>query len=375
MEQERLRDVLSRMRDVAVGVIGDYCLDGYWTLDTTRQELSVETWLPVNVVKSHRYSLGGASNVVANLAAIGVGRIQSFAVLGNDVFGREMLDQLGALGADCAGVVIQRENWDTTVFAKPHVVDEEQQRYDFGTYNAISPESEKDLIANLEGAMGGLNALIINQQVPCGYHSEAVIAELNRLAKAYPDCVVVIDSRDKSHLFENVVFKMNAIEAARVCGEKRDVKRAISIEDIERYAAEIYERSGKPVVVTRGNRGMIVYDGRTSTFIPGIQTLGKIDPVGSGDTTTSALAASLAAGASIEEAARLSNFAAVVTIQKLRQCGTASPKEIVAVGANADYVYHPELSEDIRRAQYLDCLLYTSPSPRDGLLSRMPSSA
>ena len=25
--------------------------------------------------------------------------------------------------------------------------------------------------------------------------------------------------------------------------------------------------------------------------------------------------------------------------------------------------------------QYVDCLLYTSPSPRDGLLSRMPSSA
>ena len=24
---------------------------------------------------------------------------------------------------------------------------------------------------------------------------------------------------------------------------------------------------------------------------------------------------------------------------------------------------------------YIDCLLYTSPSPRDGLLSRMPSSA
>ena len=27
------------------------------------------------------------------------------------------------------------------------------------------------------------------------------------------------------------------------------------------------------------------------------------------------------------------------------------------------------------RAHYYDCLLYTSPSPRDGLLSRMPSSA
>ena len=26
-------------------------------------------------------------------------------------------------------------------------------------------------------------------------------------------------------------------------------------------------------------------------------------------------------------------------------------------------------------ALFIDCLLYTSPSPRDGLLSRMPSSA
>ena len=28
-----------------------------------------------------------------------------------------------------------------------------------------------------------------------------------------------------------------------------------------------------------------------------------------------------------------------------------------------------------RKLKLLDCLLYTSPSPRDGLLSRMPSSA
>ena len=30
---------------------------------------------------------------------------------------------------------------------------------------------------------------------------------------------------------------------------------------------------------------------------------------------------------------------------------------------------------EILVAQTIDCLLYTSPSPRDGLLSRMPSSA
>ena len=35
---------------------------------------------------------------------------------------------------------------------------------------------------------------------------------------------------------------------------------------------------------------------------------------------------------------------------------------------------HPEVDLD-PRAMYWSCLLYTSPSPRDGLLSRMPTSA
>ena len=31
--------------------------------------------------------------------------------------------------------------------------------------------------------------------------------------------------------------------------------------------------------------------------------------------------------------------------------------------------------DNMEKYKYLFCLLYTSPSPRDGLLSRMPSSA
>ena len=37
---------------------------------------------------------------------------------------------------------------------------------------------------------------------------------------------------------------------------------------------------------------------------------------------------------------------------------------------------HHQLDKDMQYSYYLNtCLLYTSPSPRDGLLSRMPSSA
>ena len=32
-------------------------------------------------------------------------------------------------------------------------------------------------------------------------------------------------------------------------------------------------------------------------------------------------------------------------------------------------------AKELNLTRFIDCLLYTSPSPRDGLLSRMPSSA
>ena len=61
------------------------------------------------------------------------------------------------------------------------------------------------------------------------------------------------------------------------------------------------------------------------------------------------------------------------------------PNTGTAVTSKAEKAKTPELSSDIlekdwsyfttRWTQYKNCLLYTSPSPRDGLLSRMPSSA
>ena len=43
----------------------------------------------------------------------------------------------------------------------------------------------------------------------------------------------------------------------------------------------------------------------------------------------------------------------------------------LAVGTNAGQIKTGSMS----RSDRISCLLYTSPSPRDGLLSRMPSSA
>ena len=52
------------------------------------------------------------------------------------------------------------------------------------------------------------------------------------------------------------------------------------------------------------------------------------------------------------------------------------PKNILMIGPTG--VGKTEISRRLSKlaeAPFINCLLYTSPSPRDGLLSRMPSSA
>ena len=57
----------------------------------------------------------------------------------------------------------------------------------------------------------------------------------------------------------------------------------------------------------------------------------------------------------------------------LARCRELAAKAAAAPDGDALVRLYYEQSEAF--AEYNTCLLYTSPSPRDGLLSRMPSSA
>jgi len=81
--------------------------------------------------------------------------------------------------------------------------------------------------------------------------------------------------------------------------------------------------------------------------------LKKLDTVGAGDTTISALTLCLATGIPPSEAAAFANLAAAVTVQKLFTTGTASGEEIIELSLDADYNHQPELAENLHQANYL----------------------
>jgi rfaE bifunctional protein kinase chain/domain len=354
MNENRLRELLDGIAKTSVAVIGDFCVDAYWTIDPELSEVSVETGLATRPVRSQAYSLGGAGNIVANLVALGVAEVRVVGVVGDDLFGREMLRMLNALGVDTSGMVVQAEEWSTPVYAKPHVDKREQARIDFGVYNAAAAESEERVLKAATDAAGRVQSVIVNQQLPRSVQSDRVIDGINRLATKHPKKHFVVDSRDRCDRFRGMIFRVNAHEAARLCGREQPLEQSVGRDDAADFARRISEGSGRPVFISQGERGAVVHwDGRTES-VRGIQILKETDPVGAGDTSVSALAASLAAGATPLEAAELANFASAVTVQKLRITGTATPEEVYDIGVSPDYVYRPELAGDPRAARFFD---------------------
>ena len=325
-------DMAARAR---VTVFGDFALDAYWAIDPDESELSVETSLPVRRVRGQHYGLGGAGNVVANLLALGAAEVRVVGMAGDDLFGRELLAQLGNIGADTTDMLTCQADWQTQVFAKPHLDDRERNRVDFGGFNVPSPQSVEALAAALDAAAARSDAIVLNQQVPAGVSSEAMIERLNAVVALHGDKVFVIDSRHRPGAYRGGFLKMNSHEAACLVGEDVDLSTAIPADRAAELARGACERTGLPVFVTRGADGLIVAETSGVYVEPGIRGDAPTDPVGAGDTVTAALATVLGGGGEPVLAGRLANVAACVTVRKLRMTGTASPDEILALAAES----------------------------------------
>ena len=348
-----LAELLRQIPQGRVTVFGDFCLDAYWLVDSDESELSVETALPVRRVRRQDYSLGGAGNVIANLADIGVGQLRAVGLIGDDLFGRRMLDLLEKKHANTEGMLACQDDWQTFVYAKPHIDDTEQNRIDFGAFNCISPDSIDQMERELTRAAGASDVVILNQQIPAGLSTEPMIQRINQVIAAHRECTFIVDSRHRGGLYKGAILKVNGYEASILCGQDHSIDDRVSFDDARAFAKQLQADSGKPVFVTRGSSGVVVADDSGVDSVPGIQIVERTDTVGAGDTAVAALAAAVAVGADGITAARLTNIAASVTVRKIQTTGTATPDEILAVGPEPDYVYLPELADDPRQANRL----------------------
>jgi rfaE bifunctional protein kinase chain/domain len=353
MNSELLKEILKKIKSVKIAVVGDFCLDAYWFVDESKSEISIETGQATRPVSIQKYSPGGAGNVTNNLAALGIKDIRAFGAIGNDPFGPEMIKVMNNSGINTDNLLIQDENWATHVYIKPYTGDKEQNRIDFGNYNRFSEETADILISNLEKAVKEVDIIIINQQVLSGIHTPYFKKKLVEVIRRFPESIFIADSRNYNDYYAGTYRKMNDTEALLQCGIKKKPDETIPCSETLIAANELYKRYEKPLFITRGSRGSLVINESGVTHIPGLMIISKVDTVGAGDSYLAGAAATLAAGYKMDIAAEIGSYVAGVTVQKLFQTGTASPEEVLAIGQDPDYIFEPELAEDMRQAKTL----------------------
>jgi D-beta-D-heptose 7-phosphate kinase/D-beta-D-heptose 1-phosphate adenosyltransferase len=311
------RTLFERARGRKILVVGDLMIDEWIWGTVTR--ISPEAPVPVVAVADHSFTLGGAGNVANNLRALRAGVVFA-GVVGNDAFAAHVRELLRNEQVDDSGVFEIRDRPTTR---KTRIVAHSQQvvRADWESTLSLEPARRAELATFVRSAASRCDAVILSD-----YAKGLLCREIVEAATACP--LVLADPKPQNiALFRGVTcVAPNASEAATITG--------VAISDdasLERAGLRLIELLDcRYAIVTRGEHGMALF-GRAGErlAIPSVARA-VYDVSGAGDTVIAVLALALAAGAPIEQAMELANFAAGAVVAKLGTA-TASPEEILAL--------------------------------------------
>jgi rfaE bifunctional protein kinase chain/domain len=333
LTRDRFEQILAAAHKLSIGVIGDFTLDGYWHADMEQSQLSRETPLYPRPIVSENYSLGGAANVAWNLAALKVGSVWAFSVLGKDWRGailRELLEAEGILTSTLLTQATRKTPfYGKVVLEASGRCPQEDARLDFINSVPLDQDIEMAMIARIESYLARIDLWIVADYQSCGVVTSPMARGLLEMAHRHPAMRVVVDSRDRAAEFQSLILKPNDIEASRFFFPDRD-PASVPLPDLAGAALEHNRRTGQPIFITLGPKGCLVCDNGVAQTIPGVRVSPPIDTVGAGDTFLASLTTALAAGANPVEAACLANISASITVKKIGVTGAACPSEIIA---------------------------------------------
>jgi D-beta-D-heptose 7-phosphate kinase/D-beta-D-heptose 1-phosphate adenosyltransferase len=180
----------------------------------------------------------------------------------------------------------------------------------------VDPDTEHRIISAARAAIANAHALIVSD-----YDKGVITARVLRevLPAAYEKMPVLVDPKMRN--FDSyrpaTLITPNHHEALRLTNAEEDSDGAL-----QTAAHKIRERLAcDAVLITRGDRGMVLFERDNEPVNVATTAREVYDVTGAGDTVIATLAAALASGSSLTEAALLANHAAGIVVGKL---GTAT---------------------------------------------------
>jgi ribokinase len=129
------------------------------------------------------------------------------------------------------------------------------------------------------------------------------------------------------------VAVLNEVELAQATGAR--IKASSAVRTIVAACEKLRGKGVRTVIATLGGRGTVVVTADGPTTLPALKAK-VVDTTGAGDCFVGALAARLATGADIRDAARYANAAAACSVERLGAAPSMpTPKEVAARLARA----------------------------------------
>ncbi|MCX5704235.1 MAG: PfkB family carbohydrate kinase, partial [Candidatus Omnitrophica bacterium] len=292
---ERLSGIIQRFHDKKILVIGDLMLDKFISGNFTR--ISPEAPVPIVDVENEEYDLGGAANVASNISTLG-GNVIIFGFRGEDSQG-EILESLLAQRNIKHFLGI---NSKTTL--KERVIMSQQGRkqqflridYDEPSIKIFSSELKSELMKEAASA----DMIVISD-----YAKGVITSDLMGCLSEFKHKIIVDPKPKNSALYKGVYL---------ITPNDREALGMAAQEDVFEAGKKLKNDLISNILITRGHKGMALFSDKL--FEVQAQAQNAYDVVGAGDTVIAALALALSAGASLEDATIIANYAAGIAVSK-----------------------------------------------------------
>ena len=321
--------LLDRLNKARVLCVGDVMLDRF--VHGRVERISPEAPIPVLRVEREAAMLGGSGNVARNLDALGA-RTTFVSAIGDDDAGREIGALFGVLGGTRAELVVDPVR-QTAIKIRYLAGNQQMLRADRETTGDVSAASAEAMLAAARDALAGCGVVIASDYGK-GALSPAVITALIAAAgEAGRPVIVDPKGSDYTRYRGATLLTPNRKEL----GEASRMPTGSDAEIVAAARHIIATCGVGAVLATRSRDGMTLVSGSGEGTITHLPTEARevFDVSGAGDTVVATIAAALATGAPLAQAAALANVAAGIVVGKVGTA-VAHPEEVAAALRRSD---------------------------------------
>ncbi|MBX9697483.1 MAG: D-glycero-beta-D-manno-heptose-7-phosphate kinase [Alphaproteobacteria bacterium] len=329
--------ILERFKSIKAVCVGDVMLDRFIYGSVDR--ISPEAPVPVFHIKRDLLALGGAGNVVRNLASLGV-NVFFASVIGRDESGHTLKSLIAQEGS-VRHVFLEDSGRSTTTKTRFIAHGQQMLRADQEQVHHLTPSQEESLLAAVLPEITSCDVVILSDYGK-GVLTPSFIRAVIDHAKVN-QTPVIIDPKGRAYeIYEGcTVLTPNHKELgfATGCPTTSDA-------EVVHAASLLFQKVDvKHLLVTRGAQGMALFSRDLDPIFIDSKALEVFDVSGAGDTVIAVLSAAFGSDANPESAALLSNIAAGIVVAKV---GTA----VVKVDEILEAIRH-ESGEDVKSTHLL----------------------